>query len=478
MKDKDFLIGGALSAQQSEGAYDMDGCCDSISDHLTSMTKEKSRLLTKSINDEYYYPSHMGIDFYHRFKEDIQLFNELGINALRISISWARIFPHGDERKPNKAALDHYMNLIDECLYYGIEPVVTICHNDMPYALSETYNGWASKEVIKYYVRYAETLFQHFKSKVKYWITFNEINGAMLEGVGLFMTGCFKDCGDIFDIHTIEDNPQLRMQALHNMLTASSRAIICGKKICRDYQFGCMLLAYVSYPYTCHPKDSIAVLQNETLFMDYCADVMIKGKYSELACNYLKKMNIRLDITVEEMKIIKKGTVDFYSFSYYSSSTTSALNVVETIRGNLIGGGKNPYLDQTEWGWVMDPDGLYYFLLKTYSKYQIPMMIVENGLGANDIIEDDGRVKDDYRVKYIDAHLNAVQKALDDGIDLLGYLMWGIIDIVSSSTGEMSKRYGVIYVDMDDYGNGSLKRCKKDSFQWYKERVKSFRNIS
>lgn len=463
-----FYIGGALAAQQCEGGYLCDGAGDSVSDHMTGLVDRK-RYITKEISSDYYYPSHSGIDFYHKYTKDIDTLAETGINSLRISISWARIMPNG-EGEINSAGLMHYSDLIDKCIANNIEPIVTICHNDIPYILTEKYDGWHSKELIDLYLNYCQILFDTFKDKVKYWITFNEINGCMIEGVGMFLASYFKDCPNTFDMHKIADNPMVRLQALHNMLVASSKAVTLGKSRNSEFKFSASFLSFVSYPLTAHPLDTTAIQENELIFMNYCADVMFNGEYSTLAKEYWKKLGVELVITSEEEKILRDGTLDYFAFSYYSSTATSHEKQTDSVYGNLISGGKNPFLQVSEWNWTMDPDGLYNFLVKYYSQYKVPMMIVENGLGANDVLAND-TIEDNYRIQYLESHLDSIMKAKKLGVNVIGYLMWGIIDIVSASTGQMSKRYGILYVEKDDEGNGSLKRIRKQSFHWYKDYI-------
>lgn len=473
---RSYLIGGAISAQQAEGGFNSHGFGDSVSDHMTALTDGK-RYISKKILDKYHYPAHHGIRFFEHYEEDFKLFAELGLESFRLSISWAKLFPTGTEKSPSKEGLEFYHNILDQCVKYNIEPIVTICHNDMPMNLALEYGGWNSRELIDFYITYATCIFKEYKHKVKYWITFNELNGAMLEGIGMYLIGNFDQCDEVFDMHKIEDDPQIRLQSLHHMFLASAKAISLGREINKSFKFGSMFLGYVSYPETCKPEDQITALQNETVFLDYCADVMIGGEYSKVAKKYLERNNIRLDIEKNDLEELQKGTVDFYSFSYYSSTTTSYENKSDSVYGNLIVGGKNPHLKTTDWNWSMDPIGLEYFLLKTYSKYKIPMMVVENGLGAKDQVEESGEVNDNYRIEYIDSHLDAVNRAVEQGVEVISYTMWGVIDIVSASTGQMSKRYGVIYVDVDDDGNGNYKRKKKKSFEWYKNKISQSKQI-
>lgn len=468
-----FLWGGATAANQIEGGYLEGNKGDCISDHLSGGSLTVKRVFTPIIDENKFYPSRVGIDFYHRYKEDIKLFAELGFKIFRLSINWARIYPTGLEEEPNEEGLKFYENIFNECLKYNIEPLVTIHHFDMPYALVEKYQGFSSREVIDLYVKYAETLFTRFKDKVKYWITFNEINFGCIPMGSLELLGIYNE--DTIDYTEPKDDVNQRYQALHHVFLASAKAVKIGHSINPDFMIGNMIAHVSMYPYTPNPDDMLLVQDTDHIFNDLCGDVQVKGEYPYYINKYFKDNNINIKVEKNDAQILKEGTVDYYSFSYYMTNCLSSENQDETnaSEGNLMGGIKNPYLNSSDWGWQVDPKGLRYTLRKLYDRYHIPLMIVENGLGAVDVKEVDNAIHDKYRIDYMRDHIIEIGKSIDEGIDVLGYTMWAPIDLVSSSTGEMKKRYGVIYVDRDDDGNGDYSRYKKDSFYWYKKVISS-----
>lgn len=456
-----FLWGGATAANQLEGAWNIDGKGDSICDHVRSGSRKKARIFDDVIDSHYYYPSHDGIDFYHHFKEDIALFAEMGFKVFRLSIAWSRIFPQGDEVEPNEAGLQFYDEVFDELAKYDIEPLVTLSHFEMPYGLAKKYGGFRSKKTIECFVHYAETVFARYKDKVHYWITFNEINFGTLSHGKRAVLGILDDSVD----------EETCFQALHNVFLASAEAVNIGHQINPTFKIGCMIAYITMYPLTSKPNDVIECQSVNRMINLFCGDVQVKGKYPYYMENYFHKKNINLVISPKDRDILKRGTVDFYTFSYYMSTCITAAkeNTTTTAGGNLFGGVKNPYLETSDWGWQIDPVGLRFTLNEIYDRYQIPIMIVENGLGAEDKVEKSGKIHDSYRIHYLQQHILEMSKAIDDGVNLIGYTPWGCIDLISGSTGEMLKRYGFIYVDKDDDGKGSLKRFKKDSFQWYKK---------
>lgn len=461
---KNFLWGGATAANQCEGAWNIDGKGASIPDHNLGGSLHKKREFTKVIDESKYYPSHSGIDFYHHYKEDIALFAEMGFKVFRLSIAWSRIFPNGDDTTPNEAGLAFYDRVFDECAKYGIEPLVTISHFELPYHLGEKYNGFADRRTIDFYVNFATTLFKRYQHKVKYWLTFNEINFGTLAFGARALLGI------------LEENPseQTRYQALHNMFVASARAVQIGHEINPDFNIGCMLAYITMYPLTCSPEDVLTCRQMNQKLNWFCGDVQVKGSYPYYMQEYFKEKGIQLAISAEDEADLKAGTVDFYSFSYYMTTCIAAQpENGDKTGGNLFGGNKNPHLETSEWGWQIDPVGLRYTLNELYDRYQVPLMVVENGLGAVDVVEADGAIHDEYRIDYLRKHIMEMDKALKDGVDLIGYTSWGCIDLVSGGTGEMAKRYGFIYVDKDDEGQGTLARSKKDSFDWYKQVIAS-----
>ncbi|WP_297637688.1 6-phospho-beta-glucosidase [uncultured Clostridium sp.] len=464
---KDFLWGGATAANQCEGGY-LEGGRGLSTVDVVPHGKDRFKVALGKMkmlepDSEHFYPSHDGINMYEHFKEDIKLFSEMGFKCYRLSISWARIFPNGDETEPNEEGLKFYEELFDECLKYGIEPLVTICHFDMPMNLVTKYGAWRNRKLIDFYLNYCKAIFTRYKDKVKYWLTFNEINMILhmpFMGAGL----------------TIEDGEnaeEVKYTAAHHELVASAMATKFAKEINKDFKIGCMLAAGKTYAHTCNPDDVLKSLEKdrENYFF---IDVQSKGFYPNYALKELERKGINLNITEEDKEVLRENTVDFISFSYYSSRCTSADKGMQKTDGNIFETVKNPYLKESEWGWQIDPVGLRVTMNELYDRYGKPLFIVENGLGAKDTIEEDGNINDDYRIEYLREHLKEMIKAVDlDGVELLGYTSWGCIDLVSASTGEMSKRYGYIYVDRDDFGNGTFKRLKKKSFYWYKKVIET-----
>ena len=473
---KDFLWGGATAANQFEGGYREGGKGLSTADVMTGGTYTTPRRITPKLEEGTYYPSHEAIDFYHNYKEDIKLFAEMGFNVFRMSINWTRIFPNGDELVPNEEGLKFYDNVFAELKKYNIEPLVTISHYEMPFGLTEKYNGWASREVIDCYVRYCDTIFNRYKNVVKYWLTFNEIN-CLTNKFGAFMAGgiLLEDAGELSlnDSDENDSSKQIRFQALHNQFIASAKAVKLGHEINSDFKIGCMIAYMCTYPYTCNPEDVFLAQQRDNINNFLCSDVQVRGAYPGFAKRYFSDNNIEIKMEENDEEILKEGCVDFYTFSYYMSNCTTADKEVEKTAGNIMGGTKNPYLKASDWGWQIDPKGLRWTLNNIYNRYQIPMMVVENGLGAVDKVEEDGSIKDDYRISYLRDHIIEMKEAVEDGVELIGYTPWGCIDLVSASTGEMKKRYGFIYVNKDNDGNGDLSRSKKDSFYWYKKVIES-----
>lgn len=465
------MWGGAVAANQCEGAWKEDGKGDSIQAHITAGSLEKPRRFTREISENEYYPSHTAVDFYHHYQEDIRLFGEMGFKVFRLSIAWSRIFPNGDDREPNEAGLAFYDRVFDECAKYGIEPLVTLSHFEIPYHLVEKYQGVSDPYVTECFVRYAVTVFRRYSGKVRYWLTFNEINFATMPKGNLNILGILDQRTE--DYNNPYDDRQRRFQALHNVFVASARAVREGHKINPDFKIGCMICHITMYPLTCSPDDILEYQNLDNFFNNFCGDVQVKGEYPYYIQDYFRKHHISLRITEEEKEILKQGTVDFYSFSYYMSNCVAKrMEGVELTMGNLMGGAKNPYLEASEWGWQIEPQGLRYTLQKLYDRYHIPLMVVENGLGAVDKLED-GKVHDGYRIEYLRRHVEEMEKAVDAGVDLIGYTMWGPIDLISTGTGEIRKRYGFIYIDKNSDGTGSLQRIRKDSFYWYRDVIAS-----
>lgn len=468
---KDFLWGGAVAANQCEGAWNIDGKGPSISDMCTEGSHTKSKRITRITEEGTCYPSHEAIDFYHHYKEDIALFAEMGFKVFRFSIAWTRIFPTGMEIEPNEAGLKFYDDVIDECLKYSIEPLVTISHYEMPFALTKEYNGWADRACVELYVKYAKVLFERYKGKVKYWLTFNEINCGTMSLGNFLSLGILNEGTEEFMSQV--DVPQLRFQGLHHQFVASALAVKAGHEIDPECKIGCMLAYMTSYPYSCNPDDILATQQRMQINNYLCGDVQVRGAYPVFMKRYFKEHNIELKMEDGDLDILKEGCVDYYTFSYYMSSAVSVDPEMASTGGNLITGVKNPYLKSSDWGWQIDPKGLRYTLNELYGRYQIPLMVVENGLGAYDKIQEDGTIQDNYRIEYLKEHIIQMEEAVKDGVDLMGYTPWGCIDLVSASTGEMAKRYGFIYVNKSDDGAGDLSRQKKLSFDWYKKVIAS-----
>ncbi|WP_099223754.1 glycoside hydrolase family 1 protein [Listeria costaricensis] len=465
-----FLWGGATAANQVEGAYDVDGKglstadmvkfvpkAERTADHALDVTRaEIDDILAGKVDATF--PKRFGVDFYHHYKEDIKLFAEMGFKTFRLSLNWARIFPNGDDAEPNEKGLAFYDAVFDELLKYGIEPLVTLSHYETPLNLTLKYNGWADRRVIGFFTNYAETVFKRYKDKVKYWLTFNEINVISLSpytGGGVLTEGA--------------ENPmQLCYQAAHHQFVASAIATKLCHEISPDAQIGCMLARMTTYPATNNPDDVLKA-QYENQMNLFFTDVHARGKYPSYMNRFFKENNITIQKEVGDDEILKEHTVDFISFSYYMSLSATASPEGDRTAGNLMGGVKNEYLESSDWGWQIDPKGLRWTLNDLYTRYELPLFIVENGLGAYDKVEEDGSIHDDYRIDYLRKHIEQMKEAIADGVDLMGYTSWGPIDLVSASTSEMSKRYGFIYVDQDDEGNGTLARSRKDSFAWYKK---------
>ncbi|GGJ13434.1 6-phospho-beta-glucosidase [Paenibacillus hunanensis] len=468
MFPENFLWGGAIAANQAEGAYLEGGKGLTLVDLLP--TGESRRDIMKGyipsltpLENEFY-PSHEAIDFYHRYPEDIALFAEMGFKSLRISISWARIYPTGEDVQPNEEGLQFYDNLFDEMIKHGIEPVVTLAHFDVPVALIEKYGSWRSRKLVELFETYSRTVLARYKDKVKYWMTFNEINMLLhLPFLGAGLT--FKEGDNV---------KQIQYQAAHHQLVASALAVKACHELIPDAMIGCMLAAGSFYPYTCNPEDVYQGMEKdrESYFF---IDVQSRGEYPGYAKRFFRDHGLNIEMEPGDDQILKEHTVDYIGFSYYSSRTTSTdPEVIKNMTsGNVFGSVANPYLDKSEWGWTIDPKGFRITANQLHDRYQKPLFVVENGLGANDEPAADGTVDDDYRIDYLQRHIAEMGEAIQDGVNIIGYTSWGPIDIVSASSGEMRKRYGYIYVDRDNEGKGTLKREKKKSFDWYKKVIAS-----
>lgn len=461
---KGFLWGGATAANQFEGGWQEGGkglgLIDVVPYGPDRMPVARGEKVMLSCDEEHYYPGHEAVDFYHHYKEDIALLAEMGFKCFRMSISWTRIFPNGDEAEPNEEGLAFYDRVFDECLKYGIQPLVTLCHFDLPIHLLHQFGGWRDRKMIDCFLTYCRAVFERYKGKVKYWITFNEIN--MLNHLP------FTSCGLI--VKEGENEKQVKYLCAHHELLASAGAVKLAHEIMPEAMVGCMLAGGSFYPYCCAPTDVWQAKQTERGNY-FFIDVQSRGAYPNYALKWLERDGIVIDWQPGDRELLAEGTVDFISFSYYCSRCDSADPEVTSKRmaANAFRTVRNPYLEASEWGWQIDPLGLRVTMNDLYDRYQKPLFIVENGLGAKDELTPEGTIEDDYRIAYMREHIRAmIDAVVEDGVPLMGYTMWGPLDLVSASTGEMSKRYGVIYVDRDDQGQGSLKRIPKKSFYWYK----------
>ncbi len=464
---KGFLWGGASAANQCEGGIEEGGrglanvdVCPAGEDRSAVITGHKKML---RMDGYHKYPAAEAVDFYHRFREDIRLFGEMGFKVYRMSIAWTRIFPNGDEETPREEGLRFYEDVFKECQKYGIQPLVTISHFDCPVYLIEQYGGWRNRKMIDFYLRLCQTLFTRYKDYVTNWLTFNEINmilHAPFMGAGL----CFEEG---------EDEEKVKYQTAHHELVASALATKLAHEVNSKNKVGCMFAAGSAYPYSCKPEDVWEALQTdqENYFF---VDVQARGYYPSYAVKRLERKGVFPQMQPEDQEILRRYPVDFISFSYYNSRCIAASEEQEKAEGNLFQSAKNPYLKFSDWGWPIDPLGLRITLNEIYDRYQKPMFVVENGLGAVDCPDGEGYVEDDYRIDYLREHIRAMRAAVEeDGVELMGYTSWAPIDLISAGTGEMKKRYGFVYVDKQEDGSGTLDRIKKKSFYWYQKVIKT-----
>ena len=494
---KGFLWGGATAANQYEGGYNEGGRGLANSDFITAGSHTEPRKIyyrdadgnvdfitlgesmpsgcEPILKDGTYYPAHKATDFYHHYKEDIALFGEMGFKCYRFSIAWERIFPNGDETVPNEEGLKFYDDVIDECLKYGIEPLVTIMHFDMPYGLAKQYGGWTNRKLIDFYLNFATVLFKRYKDKVKYWITVNEINVLQ----GFWTLGTYsshvndnaKNNSDALAKRFLPKEMGIKYQALHHIMVASSLANKVGHEINPDFMIGTMLALSGIYPKTCHPSDVLGAMQFRRRALIF-ADVMMRGYYPSYAKQIFKEYDFTIKMEKDDEEILRQYPSDYLAFSYYRTTAFDHTSSVTTTTGGQQAS-SNPYLKETPWGWPIDGVGFRYVINELWDRYQKPLFCVENGMGNIDVFENE-YVNDDYRIDYFREHISEMEKAIEeDGVNLLGYTPWGCIDLISAGTGEMKKRYGFIYIDMDDQGNGTLNRYKKASFEWYKKVIAS-----
>ena len=469
--DKDFLWGGALAAHQFEGGVLDTSKGYSVADVMTAGAHGVPREITDTIDPEKYYPNHVGIDFYHRYKEDVALMAEMGFKCFRTSIAWSRIFPNGDETEPNEEGLQFYDDLFDELLANGIEPVITLSHFEMPYHLAKEYGGFMNRKTIDFFLNFAKACFERYKDKVKYWMTFNESNNQMN-----FKNDIFGWTNSGAHFGNYEDPEEAMYQCGHYELVASAKAVALGKSINPDFVIGNMIAMVPIYPFSCRPADQVLAQQQMHDRWFFC-DVQCRGHYPRYALKNFERKGFNLDITEEDLEALKNGTVDYIGFSYYMTNTvdsTAYRDVSKIVDGSSEHSVANPHIKVSDWCWASDPEGLRYALNAFYERYEKPLFIVENGFGAIDVKEEDGSCHDPYRIDYLKAHIQEMKKAVEhDGVELMGYTPWGCIDCVSFTTGEMKKRYGFVYVDRNNDGSGTLERSKKDSFDWYKNVIAS-----
>ncbi|VEU58469.1 glycoside hydrolase family 1 protein [Mycoplasmopsis gallinacea] len=472
---KNFFWGGATAANQLEGFYNHGGKGLSVTDALTGGDVDKPRRVTYIRDENEFYPNADAVKHYQFYKEDIALLAKMGFKCYRFSIAWSRIFPNGDDAFPNEEGLQFYDLLLDELIKYRIEPIVTISHYEMPLNLALKYNGFKNRKTIKFFENYVRVIFERYKDKVKYWITFNEVNMPLLHPLGSFLSlGIIDKNANGISMNEWNVNLQTKLQALHHQFVASAIATKIAHKEYPNFKIGCMLLMSTKYPYNCNPANVLAAQEKMNYGIYYAADVLVRGAYPYFAKKYWKDNGITLNITKEDLELLKEGTVDYFSFSYYSTSVEDITGMADKSKGgNFEFGLKNPYLKSSDWGWQIDSEGLRYTLNELYARYQIPLFVSENGLGAIDVKNEDNTIDDDYRIAYLAKHVKAMEDALSDGVDLFGYTMWGCIDLVSATTGEFAKRYGFVYVDRHDDGSGDFARYPKKSFYWYKDLIEN-----
>ncbi len=468
---ENFLWGGAVAASQCEGAWDVDGKGPAMQDvEILPAQYSRERILDYSMTKQGieqalrdtkgFYPRRSAIDFYHTYRDDLKLMQEMGFKCFRTSFNWARIFPKGDESEPNEAGLRFYDDLIDCMLEYGMEPVMTIAHYEMPIHLVVEYNGWHSRKTVDFFERYSRVLLERYKDKVKYWIVVNQINMAKgFDGFGEFASlGLLRNS-------FAEDRLSAIYQSVHHQFVASAKVKKLAREINPAMQIGMMNGEDYVYPATCKPQDVFAATRRNQMYNYFFTDVLVRGEYPGYALRYFANNGVHVKITPEDERLLRENTVDFMSISYYYTHVVDAADIDQSL--------PNPFNEKSVWGWAIDPLGLQNSLNQYWDRYRMPIFIAENGLGALDEVTADGHIHDPYRISYLAAHVKAIKEAILDGVDVFGYASWGPIDIISASQGEMSKRYGYIYVDLDDRGGGSGRRLKKDSFAWYKKLIAS-----
>lgn len=475
--DKNYLLGGAIACSQADGGFQEGGKGVSTQDlrYLDpSWTPEQiedkhqnnpfsQEEFDQALKDQgtKYYPLRRGIDFYHHYKEDIKMLAEMGLQIFRTSICWSRIFPNGDDQEPNEEGIKYYRDMFTECKKYGIKVFATMIHYDIPVNLVKKYGGWKNRKIISFFEKYVTVLYKRLGDLVDYWLPFNEINAAK-----------FSPWDGVCLIPGTEKNmDQEIFQCLHHQFLCSARAVQLGRELVPGKLVGGMIARFTTYPATSKPEDNLQAIQDDQYSNWFYLDVLARGYYPEYMKRYFDKINVHIHFEPGDKELLKDGTVGFVSFSYYFSQVSTNDDNWEQTAGNLIMTKKNPYLKESEWGWQIDPIGLRFTLNQIYDRYHLPIIVAENGIGAHDELTSDHKVHDDYRIAYLSAHIDQLDEAVKDGVNLIAYTMWGIIDIVSCGPLTMDKRYGVIYVDLDNGGKGTGKRYKKDSFYWYKNRI-------
>lgn len=474
--DSDFLWGGAISCSQADGAWNEGGKGKSTQDcRWLDGTWTHDQIEDKHQNNPFchdelmnaladdgveFYPFRRGNDFYHHYREDIALFAEMGLKLFRTSICWSRIYPNGDDLEPNREGIEWYRSMLGECKKHGIKTFVTMLHYDIPVNLVTTYGGWKNRKTIDFFARYVETIVTELGDLVDFWLPFNEFNAARFspwDGVCLVK----DEEGENFD--------RAIFQCLHHEFVANARAVEIVHRLSPDTPVGGMIARFCTYPATCRPEDNMQAIHDDQYSNWFYTDVMARGKYPAYMNRYFDACDIEIQMEPGDEELIARNTVDFLAFSYYFSQVSTCDQGWEKTAGNLVMANKNPYLETSEWGWQLDPIGLRVTLNQMYDRYGLPLYIAENGLGTSDVVEEDGSIHDEYRIDYLRQHIKCLKEAVIDGVDVRGYMIWGFIDLVACGPLTMDKRYGLIYVDLDNCGNGTAERSRKDSFYWYQK---------
>lgn len=468
--NNNFLWGGASAACQMEGAYLTDNKALTVADIITVGGKNVARRIEKNLSSNEFYPSHNAIDFYHNYKEDILLLAKLGLKSYRFSISWSRVYPNPEDDKPNEVGLTFYDNIIDLCIQYGIEPVVTLLHLDMPLVIIEKYNSWENRISVDFFLKYCETVMRRYKGKVKYWMTFNEVNHSVPKSdsdsaIAFMVSG--------INFKNTVDNEKIVADSVYHMILATSKVVNLAHDIDCNMKVSIMNALIPIYPETCHPEDNLqTILAAHNDF--FILDTLCRGRYPKYKLNEYKSKQIDLPIIGDDLECIRRGTIDYIAYSYYMSNVVSKYkDRMNIVNAGFSYGIENKFLEKTAWGMSIDPVGLRYSLNLLYDRYQLPIMVVENGVGVDEKVSD-GKINDNYRIDFLKKHIEQVMISInEDGVDCIGYFVWTPIDLVSGSSGEMEKRYGLVYVDLNNRLIGTGERIPKKSFYWYKRVIES-----